>query len=230
MLGDVQHSLDVAKPERVMRIDENPFQFHAGASLGRRDTRVTVGATEVRLGNAGCSRRAGHGMRNAVALARLGTAIADWNVHVTHIGPCLRRTLCRGGDTAAPCNKDVTQMKPAPAHVEVCIRWVEFSRPRMRSRPWTGRLCPSKNVRRTLARCARALWPWRPTPGLEADVPSGPPSASRELRLSADRSGFQHLTDHRYDLRGLERLGEHCVRPRSLGCQQVGRGGNRTRQ
>jgi len=121
MLGDVQHSLGVAKPERIMRIDENPFQLRAGARLGRRDTRVTVGASGVRLGNPGCSRRAGHGMRNAVGLVRLGTAIADWSVYVTHVDPCPRRTLCRGGAAAAPSNKDVTEMKPAPAHREVCI-------------------------------------------------------------------------------------------------------------
>src|SRR5438552_2458634 len=95
MLGDLQHSLDVAEPERVVRIDENPFQVRAFASLRRRETRVAVRATLEHLGNAGGQRQitspsrsvtphAGHGKRRAVALGGLATTMAGCSVYITH--------------------------------------------------------------------------------------------------------------------------------------------------
>src|SRR5207237_965935 len=71
-----------------------------------------------------------HRVKGGVFLiARLGTAIADWNVYVTHIGPRPRRTLCRGRDAAAPCNKEVTEMKAPHPTRKSAFHWAEFSRP-----------------------------------------------------------------------------------------------------
>src|SRR5207248_1369316 len=52
MLGDLQHSLDVAEPEGVVRIDENPFRVRAFASRRPGHTQAVVCASEFRGGAA----------------------------------------------------------------------------------------------------------------------------------------------------------------------------------
>ena len=53
MLGDLQHSLDVAEPEGVVRIDENPLQVRGFVRRRRGQTRVAVRASPPHLGDAG---------------------------------------------------------------------------------------------------------------------------------------------------------------------------------
>src|SRR5207253_8059236 len=95
MLGDLQHSLDVAEPEGVVRIDENPFRARACARRRRGRARVAVRASPQHLGDAGGERqiaspsrsvapRARHGKRRAVALGGLATTKAGWRVYITH--------------------------------------------------------------------------------------------------------------------------------------------------
>src|SRR5437879_12329150 len=62
-------------------------------------------------------------------IARLGTAIADWNVYVTHIGPARGGLFVEAATAAAPCNKEVTEMKAPHPTCKSAFHWAEFSRP-----------------------------------------------------------------------------------------------------
>src|SRR5207253_7207258 len=95
MLGDLQHSLDVAEPEGVVRIDEKPLQARGFVGGRRRRTRVAVRASPPHLGDAGGQRqiaspsrsvapRARHGKRHGVALGGLATTKAGWSLYITH--------------------------------------------------------------------------------------------------------------------------------------------------
>src|SRR5205807_1755468 len=121
-------------------------RIEQGGHLGDEQCRIGERLHDVAI-RARRDRRQHRVLKGGVFLiARLGTAIADWNVYVTHIGPRPRRTLCRGRDAAAPCNKEVTEMKAPHPCASLHFIGLNSADPNEVETLHTGRLCPSKNV------------------------------------------------------------------------------------